>query len=99
MKWLNALFKFLPRVSRLRSDLAAEAWWRSRTIISNILTLISDVAVYFWGHGYGIHVDEVAALSVAVVAASNIVMRLLSGRPLALQDIPRADSTADAGTR
>lgn len=92
MKWLNALLKFLPRVSRMRDDLAIEAWYRSRTVITNLLTLTGDVLSYFWGPSYGITVDETSAVAVGIVAIGNIVMRFISGRRIGLRDVSKTNA-------
>ncbi len=88
MKWLE-LVKLLPRVSGAVESLQVKGWYLSKTIWVNLLTLVSSMAYAVSGNdALTLSADEAAALAVGAVAVGNIVLRVLTDKPVGLRSVP-----------
>ncbi len=88
---LLELVKLLPRIAGAVDSLQVKGWFLSKTIWANLLVLIGSVAYAVSGNdAFTLSEDEVATLSVAAVAAGNIVLRILTDKPIGLRSVPGA---------
>ncbi len=93
---LLELVRLLPRVSEAVAGLQVKGWYLSKTIWANLLALAGSIAYAVTGNdALTLTEDEVAALAVAGVAAANIVLRILTRKPVGLRSVPGAAGRAD----
>jgi len=89
---LLQLVKLLPRLSGAVEQLQVKGWYLSKTIWANLLALVASAAYAVSGNdAFTLSADEISALSVAVVAGVNIVLRVLTSQPVGLRSVPGAD--------
>ena len=85
------LIKLLPRFSEAISSLQVKGWYLSKTIWSNLFVLVGSVAYAVTGNdALSLSTDEAAALSLAAVAVGNIILRILTSKPVGVRSIPGA---------
>jgi hypothetical protein len=88
---LLSLLKLLPSISQVAGELQTKGWYLSKTIWSNLLVMAGSIwFVLTDSNALTLSHDEVAALSVAAVAVGNIVLRILTNKPVGLRSVPRA---------
>lgn len=88
MAWLK-IVKLLPQLSGVVASLQVKGWYLSKTVWLNLLVLISSVAYALTGNdAFTLTGDESAALSLAGVATANIVLRILTSKPIGLRSVP-----------
>jgi hypothetical protein len=78
---LLGLLKFAPRILGATKDLRTKGWYTSRTILTNIIVLAADIAQAL-GYIPGLELGEAESIAVAVVAISNIYLRLVTTTPI-----------------
>ena len=90
MKWMR-LLKLLPRVTGAVESLQVKGWYLSKTIWANLFALVGSIIYAVSGNdALTLTADEVSALSVAAVAVGNIVLRVLTDKPVGLRSVPDA---------
>jgi len=90
MRWLQ-LIKIMPRIAEAMEQMQVKGWYLSKTIWSNLIVLSGAVIYALHGNDVLIITDaEAAALSVAAVAAANIVLRVLTSKPVGMRSVPGA---------
>ena len=52
-------------------------WWKSKTVWTNIVAIVSGIGAIFVGD-----VDLTAGLAPIIIAAVNIVLRILTKKPV-----------------
>ncbi len=88
MRWLK-LLKLLPRVNGATQSLQVKGWYLSKTIWANLLTLVGSVGYAISGDdALTLSPEEISSLSVAAVAIGNIVLRILTRKPVGMRSLP-----------
>lgn len=88
MKWLS-IVKLMPRIAGAIEQLQVKGWYLSKTIWVNLLLLIGSVAYAVTGNeAFTLSEDEVGALSLAGIAVVNIVLRILTSKPIGMRSVP-----------
>ena len=82
-KLIRFIWQFFPELQQARDWVGGTAWYRSKTIWTNLIILASSALAYWLGPAWGVSDAEAMALAGGVSSAVNIVLRIVTWRPIA----------------
>jgi len=81
-KLIRFIWQFFPQLQEARDWVGGKAWYRSKTIWTNLIILTSSAAAYWLGPAYGVSDAEAVALATGISSAVNIVLRIVTWQPI-----------------
>ena len=87
MRW-RALWQALPALRGIWAQTRGKDWYRSKTIVGNVLLSAAGVAAAVTGVRIDMTPEQAAALAAGIVAAVNIALRCVTHEPVRLRRPP-----------